>query len=82
MGYAYVGFELPSKINKVRRDRYNDGKANIGKCKVMLCPVLDKLLQLSKGKTTCLSAHRPPTYTIRSIAPIPKCCQTCKAWDQ
>jgi hypothetical protein len=38
-GCAYVSFELPGVINKVRRDDYDYGRANISGCKAMLCPM-------------------------------------------
>ncbi len=58
-GCTYVGFELPSEVSKVRRDAYNYGRANISGCKVMLCPMRDKLLQCGKHETTRPSAHQP-----------------------
>ena len=58
-GCAYVGVELPSKIDKVRRDEYKDSRTNISGCKTMLCPMWDKLLQRGKHKTTHPSMHQP-----------------------
>jgi hypothetical protein len=43
-GCSYVQFELPGEINKVRRDAYDYGRANISGCKAMLHPMCDKLL--------------------------------------
>jgi hypothetical protein len=68
MGCTYVSFELPGKINKVRRDTYKDIRANISRCKAAYCPIRDKLLQ-------CGARDRPPicaqTYTIGSVTLIP-----------
>jgi hypothetical protein len=58
-GCDYIGFELPGKIGKVRRDAYDYGRANISGCKAMLCPMWDKLLQCGKCKTTRPSVHQP-----------------------
>ena len=49
-GSAYVGFELPGEIDKVR-DAYGDGRANIGGCEATLRPLGDKLLRRGKRET-------------------------------
>ena len=49
-GSAYVGFELPGEIDKVR-DVYGDGRANIGGCEATLRPLGDKLLRRGKRET-------------------------------
>ena len=43
-GSAYVGFELPGEIEKVK-EMYKDGKATIGGAEVLFRPVRDKLLR-------------------------------------
>jgi hypothetical protein len=79
-GCTYVGFKLPGKSDIVRRDAYDYGRANISGCKAMLCPMRDKLLQCSKRKTTCPSAHQP--IRLGMFSPSQQYCQTCKAWGQ
>jgi hypothetical protein len=81
MGCTYVGFELPGKINKLRRDAYDYGMANIRGCKAMLCLMRDKLLQCNKRKTTRPSAHEPiQLVTMLNLSQQYR--QTCKAWGQ
>jgi hypothetical protein len=80
-GCAYNGFELPGKINKVRRDAYNYGRANISGCKAILCPMRDKLLQCGKHVTACPSAYQHIQLGMLSLL-CQQHCQTCKAWGQ
>lgn len=49
-GCAYVGFELPGEIDKVR-DVYENGRAIIGGCEVTFRAVQDKLLRRGKRET-------------------------------
>ena len=56
-GCTYIGFELPDKIDKVRRDVYKDSRANISECKATLQPVHDKLLRRGKRETAHPSVH-------------------------
>jgi hypothetical protein len=79
-GCTYVGFELPGEIDKVRRDAYDYGRANISGCKVMLRPMWDKLLQCGKHETTRPSAHQPIRLGMLSLSQ--QHCQTHKAWGQ
>jgi hypothetical protein len=55
MGCAYVGFELPGMINKVRRDAFDYSRANISRCMVMLCPMRDRFCNVASA--------RPPMCT-------------------
>jgi hypothetical protein len=61
---AYFGFELPGKINKVRRVAFDYGRANISGCKAMLCPMRDIFWQCGKRKTT----HAQPSIQLVMIS--------------
>ncbi len=54
MGCAYVGFELPGEINKVRRVAYDYGRSNISGYKASLCPMQNNCCNVA--------SMRPPTH--------------------